>query len=77
MDKQKLFRSSEILKDTAIQLFDGEESMVCVYGLLRAASEILKECKKKDYVDAVIEATAILWHLEKCTGCVSEGGDNE
>ena len=75
--KQDLLRRSEILKNTAIQLFVGEESMRCVYGLLHAASEILKESRKKDYKDAVVEAEAILFHLEDCTGCVNEVGNNE
>jgi hypothetical protein len=75
--KQDLLRRSEILKNTAIQLFVGEESIRCVYGLLHAASEILKESRKKDYKDAVVEAAAILLHLEDCTGCVSEVGNNE
>lgn len=75
--KEDLLRRSEILKDTANVLFEGEESIRCVYGLLHAASEIIKESRKKDYKDAVVEAAAILSHLEHCTGCVTEGWEDD
>lgn len=75
--KQELLRKSNVLQIDALILFEGEESIRCVYGLLHAASEILKVSREKDYKGAVLDATAILFHLENCTGCVAEGGTNE
>lgn len=67
-EKENLFKHSETLKNHALELFDGQDSIHVVYGLLHAASQVLKE-RESDYKDAVIRCSCILFHLENCSGC--------
>lgn len=67
-DNKEFFEKSEIIKNKATQLFEGQDPCISVFGLMHAASIILKE-SGKDYLNAVVEASTILFHLEDCQGC--------
>lgn len=67
--KQELLRKSEILKNTAQTLFEGQDFMRPVFGLVHAALEILKD-RGKSYEEAVSAALIFLLHFEDCPGCL-------
>lgn len=67
-DKNELFKHSETLKNNALSLFEGKGDAGAVYGLVLAASKIIKE-GKKSYNEAVFGALTILMHLDECSGC--------
>jgi hypothetical protein len=73
IDKEIFLRRSEIIKNVANNLFVDEDHMKAVYGLIHAASEILKDWRiDQSYQQRVIQILKILLHFEECPECVMD-----
>lgn len=67
-EKKQLFEHSETLKNHALELFPGQDSIRVAFGLLHAASQIIKT-DSMPYKESLMRVLNILLHLEDCSGC--------